>query len=176
MPPAQDVVSKQVPSKSRLESHILAERECKSTQNPYATVKTGRAGKKIRQVGKWPRPLIECADVSKPTEDFALSVPFRNPHRWRKCQRGSRLVVVLYPEVSEGSPGSLLADQSIRATFATAGQHVEIHNEYLELSRIPDESNQRDRALLLRRKYADGSTAKKTTSTFGKMSCRYLRA
>jgi PAS domain S-box-containing protein len=66
----------------------------------------------------------------------------------------TRLVVVLYPEASNGSPGGLLADQSIRATFATAGGQVEVHNEYLDLSRFPDERHQRDVAKFLRRKYA----------------------
>jgi PAS domain S-box-containing protein len=66
-----------------------------------------------------------------------------------------RFVVVLYPEASNGSPGSLLADQSIRATFANASQHIEVHNEYLDLSRFPDERYQRDRAEFLRRKYAE---------------------
>jgi signal transduction histidine kinase len=67
----------------------------------------------------------------------------------------SRLVVVLYPEAYNGSPGSVLADRGIRSTFAeyTRG-HIEVHNEYLEVSRFPAASYQRDLAEYLRRKYA----------------------
>ena len=66
----------------------------------------------------------------------------------------SRLVVVLYPEADDGSPGNTLSDQSIRATFAAgAKQHVEIHNEYLDVSRFPEPGYRKDLAAFLRRKY-----------------------
>jgi signal transduction histidine kinase len=67
----------------------------------------------------------------------------------------SRLVVVLYPEAYNGSPGSILADRGIRSTFAAEGQgHVEIHNEYLDVSRFPEANYQQELAEFLRRKYA----------------------
>jgi signal transduction histidine kinase len=68
----------------------------------------------------------------------------------------SRLVVVLYPETYDGSPGHALADRGIRSGFASGSrQRVEIHNEYLDVSRFPDADYQRDMTALLRRKYAD---------------------
>src|SRR5438270_9194277 len=45
-----------------------------------------------------------------------------------------RMVVVLYPHNNDGSPGNLLVDQSIRATFAAgSSDRIEIHNEYLDV-------------------------------------------
>jgi PAS domain S-box-containing protein len=67
----------------------------------------------------------------------------------------ARVVVVLYPESSDGSPGTTLVDHAIRATLAAdpAGR-VEIFNEYLDLSRFPDAEHQQLLADYLRRKYA----------------------
>jgi signal transduction histidine kinase len=66
----------------------------------------------------------------------------------------TRLVVVLYPEAADGSPGNALADRGIRAAFAEFQHfHVEIHNEYLDVSRFPDADYQRDLLQLLERKY-----------------------
>jgi len=66
-----------------------------------------------------------------------------------------RLVVVLYPQNNDGSPGNFLVNQSIRSTFASEpSQNVEIYNEYLDVSGTwddPDREIQRD---YLRRKYA----------------------
>src|SRR5215472_3338730 len=46
-----------------------------------------------------------------------------------------RTVVVLYPESSVGSPGSILVDENIRSTFAAgSAERIEIHNQYLEMS------------------------------------------
>ena len=66
---------------------------------------------------------------------------------------------MLYPEANDGSPGSVLADRGIRAVFRGAYQGaVEIHNEYLDVSRFPDSSFQDDLAKFLRRKYAGRKT------------------
>lgn len=69
-------------------------------------------------------------------------------------QAPSKLVVVLYPESNDGRPGNVLADRGLRAEFA-AGEpgRIEIHNEYLDLSRFPDAEYQEDLAAFLRRKY-----------------------
>jgi PAS domain S-box-containing protein len=64
----------------------------------------------------------------------------------------SRLVVVLYPDNSDGRPANTLADQSIRSTIAGASsQQVRIHNEYLDISGSPD--SEKLQAEFLRRKY-----------------------
>lgn len=70
-------------------------------------------------------------------------------------QLPSKLVVVLYPEPNDGRPGNVLADRGLRAEFA-AGEpgRIEIHNEYLDLSRFPGAEYQEDLAAFLRRKYA----------------------
>jgi signal transduction histidine kinase len=76
------------------------------------------------------------------------------------CARASspentRLVVMLFPEANDGRPGNLLVDQALRATFrAGSSEHVEIHNDYLDISRFSDADYQRLQIALLRRKYA----------------------
>jgi len=69
-----------------------------------------------------------------------------------------RLVVVLYPEANDGSPGTILADQGIRATFAAGSQEpIEIYNEFLDVSRLPGADYQQELAGVLRRKYSGRS-------------------
>jgi len=67
----------------------------------------------------------------------------------------TRLIVVLYPQNNDGSPGSFLVDQSIRATFAAEStERIEIYNEYLDVAKSSadvDESYHRD---YLQKKYA----------------------
>ena len=47
----------------------------------------------------------------------------------------AKLVVVLYPEANNGSPGSVLADHGIRSTFAGSYKGaIEIQNEYLDIA------------------------------------------
>jgi len=67
----------------------------------------------------------------------------------------TRMVVVLYPENSDGSPGNALVDQSIRSTLATGSPgRIEICNEYLDVSRFPDADRQQLQAEFLRQKYS----------------------
>jgi signal transduction histidine kinase len=68
----------------------------------------------------------------------------------------ARLVVVLYPEADNASPGSILANRGLRTTFAGgAGERpIEVHNEFLEVSRYPDPTYQRELAQFLARKYS----------------------
>ncbi len=67
----------------------------------------------------------------------------------------TRMVVMLYPDSSDGSPGNALADRGIRFTFATGSpERVEIYNEYLDISRSPDVGHRQLQAEYLRRKYA----------------------
>ena len=68
----------------------------------------------------------------------------------------TKLVVVLYPEAYNGSPGSALVDQGIRSAFSHGSrEQIEVHNEYLEVSRFANAAYQQDLADFLRRKYAD---------------------
>jgi signal transduction histidine kinase len=65
------------------------------------------------------------------------------------------MVLVLYPDNTDQSPGRALFYQSIRSTFAAESPvHVEIYNEYLDISRAPDTGQQRLQAEYLQRKYA----------------------
>ena len=65
-----------------------------------------------------------------------------------------RRVLVLYP-VSDGQPGILRFDESLRSAFkASPDTRVEIYNEYLDSARFPDERHQRHLADFLRGKYS----------------------
>jgi hypothetical protein len=67
----------------------------------------------------------------------------------------SRLVVVLYPQNNDGSPGVFLLDQSIRSTFASdSSEQIEVYNEYLDVSHPAGDDNHELRREYLRRKYA----------------------
>jgi signal transduction histidine kinase len=71
-------------------------------------------------------------------------------------QQRTKLVVVLYPEAYNGSPGSTLVDQGIRSAFSHGSrEQIEVHNEYLDVSRFANAAYQQDLADFLRRKYAD---------------------
>jgi PAS domain S-box-containing protein len=66
-----------------------------------------------------------------------------------------KLVVVLYPDESDGAPGIVLVNRAIRSTFASqSAHHVEIHNEYVDTSRLRDAEFRQAQVSLLRRKYA----------------------
>jgi signal transduction histidine kinase len=67
----------------------------------------------------------------------------------------NRLVVVLFPEAANGSPGNLLADRGIRTVFdSQSREQIEVQNEYLEVSRFSDAEYQEELTAFLRRKYA----------------------
>src|SRR5438477_6159530 len=67
----------------------------------------------------------------------------------------TRLVVVLYPDDNDGRPGTLLFDQGLRSAFRTdSTERVEIHSEFLDVTRLPDPEFQRHLAEFLRKKYA----------------------
>ena len=84
-----------------------------------------------------------------------LTVLFFCPKGAAAGPENTRMVVVLYPENSDGSPGNALVDQSIRATLATGFPgRIEIHNEYLDVSRSPDADHQQLQIEFLRRKYS----------------------
>jgi hypothetical protein len=68
----------------------------------------------------------------------------------------SRLVIMLYPENSDGNAGNALVDQGLRSTFSTGStERIEIYNEYLDISRSLGAEHQQLQAQLLRQKFAD---------------------
>ena len=68
----------------------------------------------------------------------------------------SRLVVMLYPENSDGNAGNALVDQGLRSTFAAGSpERIEIYNEYLDIARSGGAERQQLQAELLRQKFAD---------------------
>jgi PAS domain S-box-containing protein len=63
-----------------------------------------------------------------------------------------RLVVVIYPEDTDGSPGTVGADHGIRSTFAA--EPVEVRNEYVNTSGGIGPEAKRLQVAYLRQKYA----------------------
>jgi PAS domain S-box-containing protein len=67
----------------------------------------------------------------------------------------SKTVVFLYPDNNDGRPGNLLVDRGLRATFTTgSAEPIIIHNEYLDLSRPPNDGYRLQLATFLQHKYA----------------------
>jgi signal transduction histidine kinase len=65
------------------------------------------------------------------------------------------MVVVLYPDDNDGSPGNFLVDQSIRAALAAGSSgRIEIHNEYLDVASVRTDGFKELQAEFLRLKYA----------------------
>ncbi len=65
-----------------------------------------------------------------------------------------RLVVVLYPDDNDGRPGTVLFNRGLRSTFASeSSEPVDIHSEFLDVTRLTDPAFQQHLALFLRRKY-----------------------
>src|SRR5262249_44050725 len=84
-----------------------------------------------------------------------LSFPLFCPGLAAARADSAKLVVVLYPHNSDGSPGNALVDQGIRSTFASgSSDRIEVYNEYLDTARAPDAAQQRLQVDYLRRKYA----------------------
>jgi PAS domain S-box-containing protein len=66
----------------------------------------------------------------------------------------SRLVVVIYPDESDGAPGAILLNRAIRSTFASQSPvPIDIRNEYVDTSRLHDAEFMRTQVSLLRQKY-----------------------
>jgi PAS domain S-box-containing protein len=65
-----------------------------------------------------------------------------------------KLVVVLYADDNDGRPGNVLFDRGLRATLmADSPDPVEIHSEFLDVSRFSDPGYQQQLAEFLRLKY-----------------------
>src|SRR5262249_45253804 len=94
------------------------------------------------------RPLRIMALLSVPA--FLALVPLASA----AGADNTRRLLVLYP-VSDGQPGVLLFDQSLRSTCKTcSNQRIELYNEYLDAVRFPDDRYQGQLAEFLRQKYA----------------------
>ena len=66
-----------------------------------------------------------------------------------------KLVVVLYPENNNGSPGNVLVEQGLRTTFATgSAEPIEVFSEYLDVSHVRDARDLRLQTEYLRQKYS----------------------
>jgi PAS domain S-box-containing protein len=66
-----------------------------------------------------------------------------------------KLVVVIYPNESDGAPGTYQVDRALRTTFAAgAPGRVEVRNEYVDTSRLRDAGFQAAQTDFLKRKYA----------------------
>ncbi|MGE3776745.1 MAG: PAS domain S-box protein [Pirellulaceae bacterium] len=100
-------------------------------------------GRIIGRSARWILALVWCGAGHLPTALASESGPTT-----------ARLAVVLYPGAHDGSPGAILADQGIRQTFARSGWRIDVHNEFLDLSRFASPAQQEDLAEFLRRKYA----------------------
>src|SRR3954453_41122 len=87
---------------------------------------------------------------------FALwTFPFLCPYAAAAGRDNGKFVLVLYPDDNDGRPGSLLTDRSIRSTFAAhSSEDIEVHSEYLDVSRFRHADYQQHLAEFLRRKYA----------------------
>ncbi len=67
----------------------------------------------------------------------------------------TRLVVVLYPQNSDGSPGYFEVDQTLRKIFAAESKHpIKIYNEYLDISKPNSETALKLQINYLKQKYA----------------------
>jgi PAS domain S-box-containing protein len=67
----------------------------------------------------------------------------------------SKLVVVVYPDESDGSPGMILVNRAIRSTFAgESPDRIDVRNEYVDTSRLRDPAFKQTQVALLRQKYA----------------------
>jgi signal transduction histidine kinase len=66
-----------------------------------------------------------------------------------------KLVVVLYPDESDGAPGILLVNRGLRSTFASqSSAHIELRNEYVDTARLRDAEFKKAQVSVLQRKYA----------------------
>ncbi|HET6574373.1 MAG TPA: ATP-binding protein [Fimbriiglobus sp.] len=66
-----------------------------------------------------------------------------------------RLVVVLYPDESDGAPGIIQVNRALHSTFGSQSPgEIEIRNEYVDTSRVRDAEFMHFQITLLQRKYA----------------------
>jgi PAS domain S-box-containing protein len=86
---------------------------------------------------------------------LALAVVLTGPVFTAAGPNPHKLVVVLYPDESDGAPGMLLVDRAIRTAFASQSPGaIDVRNEYLESARLRDPDFKAAQVALLQRKYA----------------------
>jgi PAS domain S-box-containing protein len=86
---------------------------------------------------------------------FALLAAFSSAPSAAAAPEKTRLVVVLYPDVSDGTGGVGLIDHGIRATLAAGSpDRVEVANEYVDTSHFRDAAFRQAQKEYLRQKYA----------------------
>ncbi len=83
------------------------------------------------------------------------TLPFLLPSVVQAQTGSTRLVVVLYPDDNDGRPGNLLFDRGLRTLLKSdSADRVEIHSEFLDLSRSTNPDYSRHLATFLQQKYA----------------------
>jgi signal transduction histidine kinase len=66
-----------------------------------------------------------------------------------------KLVVVLFPNESDGAPGISLVNRGLRSTFSSqSSEHIELRNEYVDSARLRDAEFLKAQVSVLGRKYA----------------------
>lgn len=66
-----------------------------------------------------------------------------------------KLVVVVYPDESDGAPGIILVNHAIRSTFASQSPgRIDVRNEYVDTARRQDAAFMQAQVSLLRQRYA----------------------
>ena len=80
---------------------------------------------------------------------------FTAPATAQAAPENRKLVVVLYPDESDGAPGIFLVNRAIRSTLASkSSSAIDIRNEYVDTSRLRDSEFMQVQVSLLRQKYA----------------------
>ena len=96
----------------------------------------------VRMVGLFAAAMLVPCASSIVNAEPASSVPLRR-------------VLVLYSD-ERLLPANLIADEAIRATFATESKdRIEFHSEFLDVSRFPGEAQQQRERDFLRDKYRE---------------------
>src|SRR4051812_35583024 len=85
----------------------------------------------------------------------AVGVLLSNPAAATAAPENRKLVVVLYPDESDGAPGLIQVNRALRSTFASQSpERIDIRNEYVDTSRSRDAEFMQAQVSLLKRKYA----------------------
>lgn len=67
--------------------------------------------------------------------------------------KSKKNILVIYPD-SDSRPGIILFDKTLHHVFESINEPIELYNEYLDSSRFPEDSYQKELAEFLKRKYA----------------------
>src|SRR5688572_26553891 len=108
--------------------------KCSRVHTSQSTGKTNRAC--LQEAIGWLSEKRESGMIKRTIATLAFVCALATAALARAVgPENAKIVVVLYPEANDGSPGNVLADRGIRSTFTGAYQGaVAIHNEYLDVS------------------------------------------